>query len=282
MRVDELSVSETVAVAETAEAEFMYAFERGAPREAQEALGMEQARVGGGVVLVMAGDPTGGYWNKALGFGVTEPFTEDVARDVVDRYRRAGAPAGVLQLAPAALPEDWEDVSGRLGIVAGNVWAKLLRPADEPPAPAHSDLEVGPLDPGEAEAWARLFARGFGMPEHPSLLAMFAEGASSGQRSGFRPFGAHDGTRLVAAAQLFVHDGLGAFCGAATDEDARGRGAQSAFMQQRVEAAHAAGCTWLSSETWQESDGHHNPSLHNMERAGFVQVYDRVNWVWRP
>ena len=75
---------------------------------------------------------------------------------------------------------------------------------------------------------------------------------------------------------------MGAFCGAATLEEARGRGAQSAFMERRVADARAAGCQWLSAETWQEFDGQHNPSLHNMLRAGFVEVYDRGNFIWRP
>lgn len=59
------------AVAESAEAEFMFAFESGASVEVQRALGMSQTRLAGGVILVMAKDPTGGYWNKALGFGLT-------------------------------------------------------------------------------------------------------------------------------------------------------------------------------------------------------------------
>jgi hypothetical protein len=37
----------------------------------------------------------------------------------------------------------------------------------------------------------------------------------------------------------------------------------------------------MSAETWQETEGTHNSSLHNMKRAGFVELYDRRNWVWR-
>jgi hypothetical protein len=187
----------------------------------------------------------------------------------------------VLQLAPSTLPEDWADVCGRLGIQAGSVWAKLLRSSADEPAPGQTDLAVGPLDPDEADAWARVFAHGFGMPEEPNLMAMFAQSARAGAGANFHAFGAHDGEHLVAAAQMFVHGELAAFCGAATEEVARGRGAQTAFMEQRVHTAARLGCRWLSAETWQEFDGNHNPSLHNMERAGFSQVYDRTNWVWR-
>ena len=72
-----------------------------------------------------------------------------------------------------------------------------------------------------------------------------------------------------------------AFCGAATLEEALGRGAQSVFMQRRVEAACALGATWLSAETWKTGDGQHNPSLHTMRRAGLVDAYERTNVIWR-
>ena len=127
--VSSLTAAEATQLAESAEAEFMFALESAAPPEAQRALRMSQARLGGGVVLVMGEDPTGGYWNKALGFGVTEPVTEDLVADVVGRFRTAGPPAGVLQVAPSALPEAWPDLCARHGITAGQVWAKLLRPA---------------------------------------------------------------------------------------------------------------------------------------------------------
>ena len=274
-----LDLASTVVLAETAEAEFMLALHDGAPAEARTTLGMRSERVAGGVAVVMAGDPTGGYWNKALGFGVTEPVTEDLVTHLVDLYASAGAPALCLQLAPSALPDDWDDVCARHGIVAGSVWAKLLRPAATPPTPSTTDLRVGRIGAEGADAYARVLAAGFGMPPEPHLLSMFAAAAAGG--TGFTAYGAWDGDTLVAAATLHLTGAAAAFCGAATLPEARGRGAQSAFMRVRVEAARAAGCPWMSAETWQELEGSHNPSLHNMRRSGFVEVYDRRNWVWR-
>ncbi|HET6968676.1 MAG TPA: GNAT family N-acetyltransferase [Ornithinibacter sp.] len=278
--VGRLDLRGRMALAESAEAEFMYAFEAGAPAAAQRALGMTQHRVGGGVVLAMARDPTGGYWSKALGFGVSEPLTADVVDEVVEVYRANGDGVGVLQVAPDALPEDWDDIVTRHRLVRGNTWVKLLRPAALEPAVAETDLVVRPATPADADAWARAFCTGFGMPENPHLIAFFAA-ATDGTR-GFHPWGAWDGDRLVAAANLHVAGPAAAFCGAATHHESRGRGAQSAFMARRIEAARELGATWLSAETWKEPPGQHNPSLHNMRRAGFVDAYDRDNWLWRP
>jgi hypothetical protein len=37
----------------------------------------------------------------------------------------------------------------------------------------------------------------------------------------------------------------------------------------------------LVAETGAEGPGEHNASLHNMLRAGFERLYERVSWRWR-
>jgi GNAT superfamily N-acetyltransferase len=277
-RVGALAPEERTVLAEGAEADFMDAFERGAPPEAQQELGMRQHRLGPVAVLAMAHDPTGGYWSKTLGFRADTPATDDVVTEALAFYRSNGDAVATFQVPPDAQPEDWPDTCARHGLVQGNTIVKLLRPADLDAAPASTDLRVGPAGPDDALAWGLAFCRGFGMPEHPALLQFF--GAAT-RGNGFHPWAAWDGDRLVAGANLHVAGPAAAFCGAATLPEARGRGAQSVFMQRRIDAARELGAPWLSAETWKEGDGQHNPSLHNLRRAGFVDVYERPNWIWR-
>jgi ribosomal protein S18 acetylase RimI-like enzyme len=262
--------------AEQTEAEFMYALESQAPDAVKDELGIATHRVAGGVVLAMRHDPAGGYWNKALGFGVSEPFTAQVARTVVDLWREHGTTAGSLQVAPSALPPDWSEIAARLGLTPGSVWVKLLRPASAAPSAA-TDLRVGPVTEEHALEWADVFCTGFGMPVGP-LSRMLAAVVG---RDGFHPLAAWAGERVVAGANLFLSGDRASFCGAATLPEARGRGAQSRFFVERVETARRAGCRVMVAETWAEGDGQHNPSLHNLRRAGFQDLYLRQNWVWR-
>lgn len=81
---------------------------------------------------------------------------------------------------------------------------------------------------------------------------------------------------------LFVRGDTGHLVGAATLAEARGRGAQSALMRVRVEEARRRGCRWIGTETGAESVDSPNPSLHNMRRLGFTELYERQNWIWRP
>jgi len=67
-------------ISESAEAEFVLSMAAAAPAEVQQALGMRQARIAGGVVTAMQHDPTGGFWNKALGFGFDQAFA-NIAKD---------------------------------------------------------------------------------------------------------------------------------------------------------------------------------------------------------
>jgi GNAT superfamily N-acetyltransferase len=265
-----------LADAETPEAEFMHALESGAPAEVRDGLGIATTRLGGGVVLSMRHDPAGGYWNKALGFGITEPVTPGLIAEVLDFYGTHGSAVASLQIAPAALPADWEQICASQGIVARGSWVKLLR--DVAPAPeASTDLDVRPVTPQSAREWAEVFCTGFGMPVGP-LSEMLAAVVG---RPGFHPLAAWDGERIVAGANLYLSGDRASFCGAATLEEARGRGAQSAFFHHRVNLAREAGCRVMVAETWAEREDQHNASLHNMRRAGFRDVYVRHNWVWR-
>ncbi|WP_225854526.1 hypothetical protein [Micromonospora sp. ALFpr18c] len=263
------------ALAELAEAEFMFRYESGAPADVRDALGIRTARIGGGVVLSMRHDPTG-YWSKALGFGFDEPVTGDLIARVCDVYRAEGTPGAVIQIAPDRLPADWDEICARETITPGSVWVKM---AGEIAAlrPGRTDLRVGPVPDELVDEWTSVVLRCFGMPEQ-HLAPMLAAGVRD---PGFRPFAAWDGTQMVAAANLFVHGEVASLNTGATLPTHRGRGAQSGLLAARVAAAAAAGCRWVTAETGRPDPGTSNPSLDNMRRLGLTLLYERRNWVWR-
>jgi GNAT superfamily N-acetyltransferase len=119
--------------------------------------------------------------------------------------------------------------------------------------------------------------RVFGFPvEHQVEM-----GAGCVGRPGWQAFAVLDGNEMIATAGLFITGSAGHLFGAATLPDARRQGAQSALIAARAAAAREAGCSWLVGETFAEGPGQHNPSLHNMLRAGLSVFYERPNWTWR-
>ncbi|GAA0462462.1 hypothetical protein Ade02nite_28990 [Paractinoplanes deccanensis] len=255
---------------ELTEAEFMYAYETGTPEPARSRLGVAAARIGGGVALAMPNDPSG-YWSKALGFGVTEPFTLAVLDEVLDFYRAHGVRQAVLQLIPSVLPDGFAS----RGLEKTGTWVKLGGdPAAVAEAAAPTGLRIAPVTPDHAERWADTVLETFGMPTG-DLTAMLA--ATAG-RDHWRPFAAWDGDEIVAGANLYLHGESAALNAAATKPGHRGRGAQSALIAARARAAAEAGCRHLYAETWR-GDG--NQSLSNMVRAGLKPLYERENWTAR-
>lgn len=269
-------------IAERSEAEAMYRFETEAPGSVRAALGMNAARIGGGVVLSMRNDPTH-YWSKALGFGVTTPVTAEVIHEVCDFYRSEGTAQAVLQIAPAFLPEDWDDIRGREGITAGSSWVKLVCPVDEAVAraealePPAAGIRVALLEPEHAQEWGAVVTRAFGMPEeHYAHMT-----AASASRPGWHPFAAWLDGEIVGTGTMHVHgDAAQMFAGAVLPH-ARKRGGQTALLAARARRARELGCGVLVAETGAEAPGTHNSSLHNMLRLGFQVAYERRNWVWR-
>ncbi|WP_306212946.1 GNAT family N-acetyltransferase [Actinoplanes sp. RD1] len=269
-----ISVDHLTGLGESSEAGFMAAYESGTPAGAAADLGITVRRIGGGVALAMRHDPTG-YWSKALGFGVTEPVTDELVGAVVEFYREHGNDRAAIQIAPSLRPANWDEITRRYGLRQGNSVVKhAARPAEVGTAP--TDLRVGPVPAGQAVAWAELVLTCFGMPLGP-LTEMLTASFGSPE---FHPFGAWAGARLVGAANLFVRDGVASLNTGATHPDFRGRGAQSALIAARAAKAAELGCEWIISETGLPADGTKNPSTDNMLRLGLRDLYHRDNWIW--
>jgi hypothetical protein len=268
---------EGTARAESIEALAMHAFVTGAAPQARAALGISAARLGGGVVLAMAHDPTD-YWSKALGFGVTEPVTRELLDEVCGFYRHSGVERAMIQIAPEVLPPDWPAIVADLGLERTSSWVKLQRHVTDPVTlpTADTSLRIGPVPEDRFAQWARVLFAGFGMP--PELDSM-GVGADPELCHRFAAF--DDGGDIVAAASVMIDGDTAGLFGAGTLPGHRRRGAQSGLIAARVRAAVEAGARWISAETGVETPEEPNSSLHNLRRAGLLDRYERPNWVWR-
>jgi GNAT superfamily N-acetyltransferase len=272
-----MNLKDKARIVELAEAECLADGFAAAPAVVAKDLGMSVERIGGGVATIMRNDPTGGFWSRVIGLGVEQPITDDVVEEVIDLYSRHAMPTTLLQIGPAAEPEDWEDIVTRHGFTAGGGWVKMLRDASPPP-PVDTDLRIRTLGASDATDYGSVYWEGFGFPD-PRFKAWMTGGVG---RRGWVHFGAYDGDTIVAVAATFHWQGIACLYGAATLPSHRNRGGQSALMAARLIEAAAHGDRWVSTETGTETDEDPNPSLHNMRRMGFKEVYVRRNWIRRP
>jgi hypothetical protein len=272
-----MSEEVTDALAEGVEAEFMYQYESMATPPTKAKLGITTARIGGGVVLSMRNDLTG-YWSKALGFGFTEPVTHRLIDEVVSFYRAERSLGAIIQIAPAALPADWDEIRLSHNISPEPSWIKLGCRINALRQGRDTALRVGPVGPEQVEEWATVTLRGFGMPE-TGLRDMVVASAAN---PCFRPYAAWDGDEIVATANLFIRNDVASLNSAATIQSHKNQGAQSALIDARAKEAARAGCRWLVAECGKPCNGESNPSLNNLLRAGLRPLYTRQNWTWRP
>lgn len=272
------STAERSSLAESAEAEFVLSMARAAPPEVRAVLGMSETRLAGGVVTAMRNDPMGGFWNRALGFGFSQPFDAGAQDEVLAFYEEAQAPAACIQLSPHAAPQDWPTAFAARGLTPGRTWVKFLTPVSSPVL-TETALEIRAVDATEVDEYATVYTRGFGMPTEGPFFQWIRALPSA---AGWQSFGAWDDGVMISAGNLFVVDGVGVLGGAATLPEQRGKGGQTALMAARTVAATEAGCAWISTETGTETAEEPNPSLHNMRHAGMDELYERTNWIFRP
>ncbi|WP_250007867.1 hypothetical protein [Actinoplanes sp. M2I2] len=262
--------------AETVEAEFMYDYVSKAPR----ADGAAVTRIGGGVVLAMRHDGAG-YWNKALGF--TEPVTADLIDQILAFYREHGVTEAVLQLRPDTLPAGWADICATRGIHdRGGQVAKLAGEIDTVPV-RRGAVRTAPVTAADAAEWATVILDTFGFPREGQ--AEILTGTVGDPR--WRPYAAWDTDpatgeqRIVAGGNLYLNGDVAGLTTGATLAAFRNRGAQSALLAARIEAAREAGCRWVTAETAWFEDAPEHSSLNNVQRAGLTLRYVRTNWVWQ-
>jgi GNAT superfamily N-acetyltransferase len=281
-----MAISISTAEIELSEAQSLADFLTAASPQAQAALGTDVVRLGGGLALAMRNDLSG-FWSKIVGLGFSEPVSVSLMEHVAGFYRDRGVSTALVPLAPEVVPADWADICEKLNISESGSWMKLVGDigpiteavAERGGAAAYlgEGLRVGPVPADRARDWAAAMWEVFGFPvEHQIEMP---EGSVA--RPEWQAFAVFERDEIVAVAALHLSGRIGHLFGGGTLPHARGRGAQSALIAARALAAREAGCGWLVAETGAERPGEHNPSLHNLLRAGLSVRYERRNWRWR-
>jgi GNAT superfamily N-acetyltransferase len=254
----------------------------GAPAPLRETLGVASRRFGSVLATVVRKDPLG-HFNRAAGFGADDPITVEVLTEVRDFFREQGMSAGDFMIAPSLLPPDWAAMAATLNLTEGTRNVKLGCETAAVLAAANRGktldpaLRVGLVEPGQALEWGTVMMTNFGS----TMPAMAEMAASCVGRPDYPAYAVYEGERIIATGSIFINGDCAGGWGGTTEPEARGRGAQSALIVALAQAAQAAGCRWLVADTGAEAPGEHNPSLHNMMRAGLELMYERVTWQWR-
>lgn len=233
------------------------------------------AEVGGAVCTAAEQLPRSTMFNRALGLGLAAEATHDVL-DAVEAFFSRHHVVAAVTLAPDARPPDLAERLAQRGFERGHPWTKFQRTV-EPVAARETELRVERIGKDGAAAFADVFERAYGTP--PVVRPAIEQAPSL---DGWHCFVAFAGDAPAATGALCVAGEVGWLGMAATLPELRGRGAQSAILAARVDAARAAGCTTVVTETGAPAGGREGSSYRNIVRAGFEPVYLRENYLSAP
>ena len=82
----------------------------------------------------------------------------------------------------------------------------------------------------------------------------------------------------AATGALFVNEGVGWCDFGATSPDFRRMGGQRAMLAARIQAARELGCELIATETGESVEGDPQHSYHNIQWAGFEELYLHGNY----
>ncbi|HEY0385653.1 MAG TPA: GNAT family N-acetyltransferase [Pyrinomonadaceae bacterium] len=222
-----------------------------------------------GAYAIFAG--VGSPISRTIGLGLNGAVTRAEIEQVEEFYRsrQAMAQIDLCPLADASLKSLLNERGYQVGEF-NHVWVQpLARYAAQEGATA-AGVSIRETKPEDADAWIRAVSGGFAErddlteddlqvatvffhePETRCFLSLVDEEAAGG-------------------GAMFIHEEVAAFFSGSTLLRARGRGAQTALLHARLQAAREAGCELALIKTLPG-----NASQRNVQRAGFQLAYTKV------
>jgi len=206
-------------------------------------------------------------FNRAMGLGLDEAASEELVDETLAFLEGTRS---YVSVAPDARPAELAAWLQARGLTPGYGWTKFIRPVKDPPR-AQTALRIERVE--EGEAFGAAAAGGFEVPDlFRDWLALLPA------REGWHCFVAFEGADPAGAGALYVTGEIGWLGIGATVARHRGKGAQSALIAKRIEAAAELGCEVVVSETGKPIDGQAGPSYRNLMRAGLEPVYVRPSF----
>jgi GNAT superfamily N-acetyltransferase len=227
---------------------------------------------GGRAVYAGPGSPL----SEAKAMGLHGPVTEADFDRLEAFYfnRREPCRVFVCPMADRSLIEGLGRRGYRLSAFENFLAMPLVPDAAEPPATP--GIEIRPVDPDEADLYARVVAPNFVGPEGPTpeVHDLTASMFGMGHASAFLAY--VDGDPAGGGAVL-IHGGVALLAGAATLPPHRNRGVHAALHHARLALARRSGCDLAAQGAEPGST-----SQRNAERRGLRVAYTRAVLVREP
>jgi GNAT superfamily N-acetyltransferase len=208
---------------------------------------------------------------QTFGLGLFEPFADEEFETIESFFSERGASVA-HEVSAFADHGVFTRLAAR-GYSPIEASVVLLRDTSVTRAATTADITARNIAINEADVWARTSARGWASESKELAVFVEALGAIVARAKGATCFLAELEGAPIAAAAMYVVNGVALLAGASTIPEARRRGAQQALLQHRLAFAADRGVQVAMIVTQPGS-----ASQRNAERQGFRAAYTRAKW----
>jgi GNAT superfamily N-acetyltransferase len=236
-------------------------------RDAFPERGLVVTEIGGATVCFAGVDS---FFSQTVGAGIDDEVCDEDLEAITAFYHSRGAAAKLI-----ASPVAGDDLSRMLirhGFTIEEYENALA--ADLADAPGRRDARIDVCT--DPEAWAEHSARAFTNGQNPDDGLLFGSFLMASHPNVCALALRENGDIVTTGCMAVEPDSIAGLFATSTAPPARGRGYQTALIQDRIARAREAGST-IARATAKPG----TPSERNFRRAGFEVLYSRTTWV-RP
>jgi len=169
-----------------------------APPAFAERMLMYYKPICGGLTISLDALPLA-HFNMSFGHGITQPFTQEVADEIMARYAGKRPRSFMILHHPQMQPPGCEQYLRHHGLEPVNGWERIYRTAGAQPQsiPNPDGLIIEPVSAADAPAWAEFICNAYTLPFREWLLAFH-------DRKGWHHYQARKGDKIVAVRSYFL------------------------------------------------------------------------------
>ena len=212
--------------------------------------------------------------NRVIGTGLDEKASESLIEKLKNFYRRNNKSKFFIQVSPVENNAGIAEMLLNNGAELRSSWVKLVKIPESKKAD-QNEIVIGELQDKDRDIIATLLLKSFSFPEE---LRTFCNNAFG--RPGWKNYVAWINDKITGTGSLYIRNGIAEIGIAATAEEIRGKGVQSALIDYRENEAFIQGCKYMFVETAEPTPTYSAPSYRNMIRLGFTELYRRPNFLF--
>lgn len=235
--------------------------------------GIQACEVGGALLLASRHSKSL-MFNRVIGLGERVPATDELIAKIMERYWDLGTEHYLVHAGAYARPLRLRRKLQAQGLIPyRRSWVKLIRSAVSAPRP-DSQVSIRRAHSTDATHLASIVGDAFDLTQAEAEIIAYLT-----DRPRWQVFIAQLHGEVAGVAGMFIDGNLAYLAFAATRPELRRNGAQRALLHARIEAAAAAGCDYIATETGLPLTADEpSPSYHNMLWAGFRPLSIRDNY----